>query len=430
MSEPVPPADQPSDATVQPPKGALGTIFLIVFIDLLGFGIIIPLLPRYVPDFTHNPLKVTLLFSVYSICQFVGAPVLGLVSDRFGRRPVLFVSQLGSAVGYVLLGVATTFQWANPGTRLALVYLSRILDGFTGGNISTAQAYVSDVTTPQNRAKGMGVLGAAFGIGFTAGPFLGGVLGHYNVSWPAYVAAVFSGGAAVLSWLFLKDTRTHKPTEAEVWLHPSKFVPIFRRPVLVQLLAISFFIMAAFVMMESTVTMFLDERFGYKEKQVGLFFGFVGLIIVIVQGGLIGRLTKRIGEWPLAVGGCLLVAAGMIAFTTTAFRPLVWVLLVAGAVNATGRSLQQPTISSLISKFSDPRDQGVVFGLFHGLGSLARVVGPVIAGFAYPLLRHSGQFVTAGAIAVAMALWTAALRQPAPGEGAPDAVRAAVLEAG
>jgi len=376
-SEAANPLPYTREAPEEPPKGALWTIFLIVFIDLLGFGIIIPLLPRYVPDFTHNPLKVTLLFSVYSVCQFVGAPVLGAMSDRFGRRPVLFLSQLGSALGYVLLGVATTFHWADPGTRLTLVYISRVLDGFTGGNISTAQAYVSDVTTPQNRAKGMGILGAAFGIGFTAGPFLGGVLGHYNVSWPAYLAAVLSALAAVLSWVMLKDTRTHKPTEIEAWLHPSRFVPIFRRPVLVQLLCISFCVMAAFVMMESTVTMFLDERFGYKEKEVGLYFGFVGLIIVAVQGGLIGRLTKKLGEWPLAVGGCLFVAAGMIGYTTTAFRPLLSVLLFAGAVNATGRSLQQPTISSLLSKFSDPRDQGVVFGLFHGLGSLARVVGPV-----------------------------------------------------
>jgi DHA1 family tetracycline resistance protein-like MFS transporter len=430
MSEPEPaPAPLPYSPD-QPPKGALGTIFLIVFIDLLGFGIIIPLLPRYVPDFIHNPLKVTLLFSVYSICQFIGAPILGAVSDRYGRRPVLFLSQLGSAVGYLLLGIATTFEWGHPATRLALVYASRVLDGFTGGNISTAQAYVSDVTTPQNRAKGMGILGAAFGIGFTAGPFLGGVLGHYNVSWPAYVAAAFSAAAAVLSWALIRETRAHKPTEAEVWLHPSRFMPVFRRPVLVQLLLISFFIMASFVMMESTVTMFLDERFGYKEKQVGLFFGFVGLVIVAVQGGLIGRLTKKLGEWPLAIGGCLLVAAGMVAFTTTAYRPLLWVLLLAGAVNAIGRSLQQPTISSLISKFSDPRDQGVVFGLFHGMGSLARVVGPLIAGVAYPFLRHAGQFVTAGAIAVAMALWTAALKQPAPGEPSIGALQEAALDAG
>jgi DHA1 family tetracycline resistance protein-like MFS transporter len=414
----------------EPPKGALLTIFMIVFVDLLGFGIIIPLLPRYIPDFTAHPLKVTLLFSVFSICQFVGAPILGVLSDRYGRRPVLVISQFGSAVGYLLLGIATTFDWPHPGTRLILVYVSRVLDGFTGGNISTAQAYVSDVTTPQNRAKGMGVLGAAFGIGFTAGPFLGGFLGHYNVSWPAYVAAAASAAAAVLTLALLKETRVHKPTEAEVWLHPSRFRPVLRRPVLVQLLAVSFLIMAAFVMMESTITMFLDARFGFKEKEVGLFFGFVGIIIVAVQGGLIGRLTKKAGEWNLAIAGCVLVAAGMAGFLWTGYRPLLWVLLAAGAVNAIGRSLQQPTISSLLSKFSDPRDQGVVFGLFHGLGSLARVLGPVIAGFAYPYLNHGGQFLTAGVIAVAMGLWTAALRQPAPGDAASDAMQEGALEMG
>jgi DHA1 family tetracycline resistance protein-like MFS transporter len=332
---------------------------------------------------------------------------------------------VGSALGYLLLALAT--QWTfSPTTTLTLVYLSRIIDGFTGGNISTAQAYVSDVTTPQNRAKGMGMLGAAFGIGFTAGPFLGGVLGLKA----AYAAAALSAGAALLTYLRLPETRRHNPTEAEVWLHPSRFAPILRRPVLVQLLAISFFIMASFVMMESTVTMFLDERFGFKEKKVGLFFGFIGLVIVIVQGGLIGRITKKFGEWPPAIGGCVLVSIGMAAFAYTAFRPVLLVLLLAGAVNAAGRSLQQPTISSLLSKFSDPRDQGVVFGLYHGLGSLARVFGPIVAGLTYPFLHHAGQFVTAGVIAIVMALWTAALRQPAPGEAAPDAMAEAALEAG
>lgn len=432
MSEPRLTPDADPAASAGPPKGALGIIFLIVFMDLLGFGIIIPLLPRYVPNFTEHPLKVTLLFSVYSICQFIGAPILGALSDKYGRRPVLVISQFGSAFGYLLLGFATQWEWAHPATMLTLVYISRVIDGFTGGNISTAQAYVSDVTTPANRAKGMGVLGAAFGIGFTAGPFLGGYVGHFNVSWPAYIAAGFSVVAAVLTWLRLPESRRKDAVEAGAlhWLHPGRIRPILHKSVLLQLLVISFFIMAAFVMMESTVTMFLDVTFGYKEKEVGLFFGFVGLVIVIVQGGLIGRLTKRFGEWPLAIVGPLLVAGGMGAFTITAFRPLLAVLLVAGAINAAGRSFQQPTISSLISKFSDPRDQGVVFGLFHALGSLARVLGPIAAGLAYPLFHHTGQFIVAAVIAIAMALWTAALRQPAPGEARDDAMAQAALETG
>jgi DHA1 family tetracycline resistance protein-like MFS transporter len=397
----------------EPPKGALGIIFLIVVIDLMGFGIIIPLLPFYVPNYQENPLKVTLLFSVFSICQFIGAPVLGMLSDRYGRRPVLVLSQIGSAAGYVLLGVATLWKDSNPALMLGLVYVSRVIDGFTGGNISTAQAYVSDVTTPANRAKGMGVLGAAFGIGFCLGPFLGGTLGHYNKALPAYVAAALCAFAALITYLRLPESRKHVESDVVMWLHPARFAPILRKPVLVQLLAISFFIMAAFVMMESTIGIFLNAAFGYEERQVGYFFGFLGLVIIVVQGRLIGPLTKRFGEWPLAVAGPLLVAAGMVGFISTAYWPALALLCVAGASNATGRSLQQPATSALISKFSDPREQGMVFGLYHGLGSLARVVGPVVAGLAYRV-SHTGAFAVACAIAVAMALWTFVLRQPAP----------------
>lgn len=435
MSDAVTAPSEPSQP--QPPRGALAIIFFIVLMDLLGFGIIIPLLAFYVPDFQHNALKVTALFSVYSICQFIGAPILGLISDRFGRRPVLALSQAGSAVGYVLLAMAG-FHWSSPTTALVLVYLSRLIDGFTGGNISTAQAYVSDVTTPENRAKGMGLLGAAFGVGFSLGPALGGVMGHWSLSLPGWIAAGLSGAAAVLSWTRLPESRKHAQTDAENWLHPSRFVPILRKPVLVQLLLISFCVMAAFVMMESTITLFLNKVFGWHELGVGLYFLFVGFIIVIVQGGLIGRLTRKLGDWPLCIAGPVLVAIGMIGLIATGYAaPAVFalgmaLLLLSGAVNAIGRSFQQPTMSSLLSKFSSRDEQGVVFGLYHGLGSLARVIGPLIAGLAYSpwFLRNTGPFLVAAAIALAMAVWTAALRQPTPGEKVPDARQQAALERG
>jgi len=423
--------DQPG---AQPPRGALGIIFFIVLMDLLGFGIIIPLLAFYVPDFQHNPMKVTALFSVYSICQFIGAPILGLISDRFGRRPVLALSQAGSAAGYLLLAVAA-FHWSDS-TRLLLVYASRIIDGFTGGNISTAQAYVSDVTTPQNRARGMGMLGAAFGVGFALGPALGGISGRYlGLSSPGWIAAALSAAAAVLSWVRLPESRRHAETEAENWLHPGRFVPILKKPVLVQLLVISFCIMAAFVMMESTIALFLNsaDTFGWRELGVGLYFVFAGVIIVAVQGGLIRRLTKTLGDWPLCIAGPFLVALGMGGLIAVAYIApaagtgvALAVLLAAGAANACGRSFQQPTMSSLLSKFSDRDEQGVVFGLYHGLGSLARVAGPVIAGQAYLLLRHTGQFLVAAAICIAMGVWTYALRRPTPEESQPAAAEAAL----
>jgi DHA1 family tetracycline resistance protein-like MFS transporter len=423
--------DEESPLPAEPPKGALLSIFLIVLVDFLGFGLIIPLLPFYIPDYQHNPLKVTFLFSLYSICQFIGAPILGALSDRYGRRPILIFSQIGSAIGYVLLGYASVGPF-DAHTRLMLVYLSRVIDGFTGGNVSTAQAYISDVTTHENRAKGMGLLGAAFGIGFCLGPFLGGVLGGFNVAWPAYAAAFFAALAAAQTFFKLPESRVHKPTESKLWLHPSNFSPVLKRPIVVQILLISFVSMAAFVMMEATVGIYLAKIYGWGSglpeeaarkvaaQKTGWFFGYVGVIIVIVQGGLIGRLTKKLGEWPLAIMGPILVAVGMGFYVDLAWAPMLIILGLAGAMNATGRSLQGPTLSSLLSKFSDPRDQGVVFGLYHGLSSLARIVGPIIAGLTYPLWRNTGPFWTSGMIVLIVAVWTIAVRAQAARHATPS----------
>jgi DHA1 family tetracycline resistance protein-like MFS transporter len=404
----------------EPLRAALGIIFLIVLIDLMGFGIIIPLLPFYIRDPEANPMKVTLLFSVYSICQFIGAPILGAISDRKGRRPILAFSQLGSAAGYVLLGLATQPQLGfSPTAALAIIYLARVIDGFTGGNISTAQAYISDITTTENRSRAMALLGIAFGLGFAVGPFLGGVLGKTSVSLPAYVAAALSFLAALLSFSRLPESRTHRPVDVEAWLHPSQFKPVLRKPIIVQLLLIAFFTMAAFVMMECTVGIFLKQHFGYGQRQVGWFFGFIGLVILIVQGGVIRRVLKTVGDWPLAILGAALVSVGMGVYVITAFRPLLSVLLVAGAISATGRSCQQPTLSSLLAQFSDRDEQGIVFGLSNGLGSLARVFGPIVAGLTYPHFRNAGPFVTAGVITAAGAAWMVALRRKAEGTTVP-----------
>lgn len=402
----------PPEPTAANPKGALGIIFLIVLIDLMGFGIIIPLLPFYVKDPSYNPMKVTVLFSIYSICQFIGAPILGAISDRKGRKPVLAFSQIGSAVGYLLLALATQVQWQWAGMLLVLVYASRIIDGFTGGNISTAQAYISDVTTAETRSRAMALIGMAFGLGFSLGPFLGGVLGGIDKSLPAYVAAGFSLAAAILTFTRLPESQTHKPVDIEAWLHPSQFKPILKKPILLQLLLMSFITMAAFVMMEATVGIFLSAHFRYhgapfNQRQVGWFFGFVGLVIVIVQGGIIRPIVKKVGDWPLAILGPTLVGIGMGIYAVTAFHPLVSILLVAGAINASGRSCQQPTLSSLLAKFSARDEQGIVYGLSNGLGSLARVFGPIVAGLTYPYLRNTGPFITAGILSLAGGLWTA-----------------------
>jgi len=430
MSTP-PSAAAPPLSPDGPPKGALSAIFLIVLVDFLGFGLIIPLLPFYVPDWETSPLKVTLIFSIFSICQFVGAPVLGALSDRYGRRPVLIVSQIGSAIGYVILALAATpaFNF-SPEVRLGLVYLSRIIDGFSGGNVSTAQAYISDVTDAKTRSKGMGLIGAAFGIGFCVGPFLGGVLGAVNPTWPAYAAALLAALAAFQTWARLPEPKVLRKTEAEHWLHPSTFGAVLKKPIVAQLILISFVSMAAFVMMEATSGIYLADKLGWganaenrikadqeAARNTGWFFAYAGLVIVIVQGGLIRRLTKRglAAEWAMAIVGPVLVAVGMAFFVLLAYTPMMWVLLMAGGVNALGRSLQGPTLSSLLSKYSDPREQGVVFGMYHGLSSLARVFGPLIAGLAYTAhASHAGQFVVAGVMVLLVAAWTVMVKAKAP----------------
>lgn len=409
MTDLAAPEPQPEAPYRAPPPGALRIIFIIVFADMLGFGLIIPLLPFYARTFHASDFQVGLLFSIYSACQMIGSPILGVLSDRFGRRPILVFSLVGTVIGYVILALATFVDWANPLHGLLLVYLSRLIDGFTGGNVSTAQAYISDVTAPSERARAMGLIGAAFGIGFSVGPGVGGLLGHYHPSWPAVAAAVLGVFATVMTWLRLPESRHHEPSEGEIWLHPSRFVPILRNGALVQMMLIGFFSMMSFVMLEAVFALFLNDTFGYGPREVGWFFAYVGATIVIVQGLLLGRLTKRFGEWPIVVVGPLLVTVAMAMYVEAGWRPLVWLVIVAGMFNATGRSLQLPTLSSLISQQSKPAMHGTVFGSYHMLMSLSRVIGPAIAAGVYSS-HHTSPFIVAGGITLAVALWTMWLR--------------------
>jgi MFS family permease len=330
---------------------------------------------------------------------------------------VLVFSQLGSSLGYLLLGVVMNLHWANPTYALLLIYCSRFIDGLSGGNISTAQAYISDVTTPQNRARGMGVLGAAFGVGFAMGPALGALLVTIHPALPGYFASAMSFVAMLQTYYRLKEGRVHKPAEAGGWLHPGRFKPIFQHKLLVQLLSIAFISMCAFVMMESMIAIFLasGQTFAFKDWQVGFYYAYIGVMIAIVQGGLIGRLTPMFGEWRLAIVGPVFVGMGMAGLAICGFYPVLVILMVSGAVNAIGRSLQTPTLYALISHNSDPREQGSVFGLNQGLGSIARVIGPIIAAIAYRI-HISGPFIVSAAIALAVALWTLTLWSGQPAE--------------
>jgi len=418
MSDTSPLENEPSQPPIEPPKGAMMALFLIVLADLLGFGLIIPSLPFYAQAYHASDFQIGILFAIYSLCQLIATPILGMASDRFGRRPILLLSQIGSVAGYVLLSVAMMRIWEPAALGLGLVYLSRVIDGISGGNISTAQAYISDITTKQTRAKGMGMLGAAFGIGFALGPAVGGVLAHFHPALPALAAALASGVAALMTAVRLPEPARHAHNdESEAWLHPSRFKPIFQNPQLVQLLGIWFFTMMAFVMMETVFAIFAKATYGFRELQVGLFFMFAGVVIIVVQGRMIGKWTKRFGEWKLVIAGPILVTIAMSTYVYIGnalphVQIAVAIMLFAGLCNATGRSLQGPTLSSLVSQNSDPRMQGTVFGFYHMLGSLARVIGPLIAAALYSR-HHTAPFILAAVMTLAIALWTIAVRQNA-----------------
>lgn len=402
-------------AAAEPPKAALTTLLMVVFADMLGFGVIIPSLPLYAEKYGASPLQVGLLFTLYSACQFVAAPILGMLSDHYGRRPVLALSQVGTVAGYLLLGYAMLSPFHDPQTALWLIYLSRVIDGFSGGNISTAQAYIGDISGPHNRAARMGLMGAAFGVGFSAGPAIGGALSLLHPAAPAFGAAALTGLALGMTIARLPESRrpgARGGEASESWMHPSRFMPVLRNPVLGQMMFIGFFSMLAFVMLEPFFALYLNNLYGLGQTAVNWFFAFAGLTIIIVQGGLIGPLTKRVGEWPLTIAGPFIAAVAQVMFVAAVYDRMLPIVVIASVVNATGRSVWFPTLNSLISRHATADTQGVTFGAFHSLMSLSRVVGPLVAGLIYA--RHvAGPFVLAGAILFCVGGWTILVRRRA-----------------
>ena len=357
-------------------RSPLIVIFTTVFIDLIGFGIVIPVLPFYAEGtaFNATPRMVGLLFASYSIMQLIFSPVLGSLSDKYGRRPVLLLSIIGTGIGFLVLGFART---------LFMLFVGRILDGITGGNISTAQAYIADITTKENRAKGMGLIGAAFGLGFIFGPALGGILSQWGIHVPFIFAAALCFANALLLYFTLPETLTGN--------HPAKnsaaggrslrhVIASLKQPRLSFVLIIYFLFIVAFSIMTTSFSLYTMFRFGYDATHTGYLFAYVGLIAVIIQGGLIGRLVKRFGELPLVIFGALCFAISLFAvpFVGPAAGGLA-ALLIGGGVFSMGNSLATPALTSLASKSADSAQQGIVLGVTQSVASLARAVGPFLA---------------------------------------------------
>jgi MFS transporter, DHA1 family, tetracycline resistance protein len=400
-------------------RSPLLVIFVTVLIDLIGFGIVIPVLPFYVesPKFNATPFTLGLLFASYSVMQLLFTPVLGRLSDRHGRRPVLFFSLIGTGVGFVMMGLADS---------LWMLFAGRVLDGITGGNISTAQAYVADVTTPENRAKGMGLVGAAFGLGFIIGPFLGGELSRFGIEVPFLFAAALSFANATLLYFVLPETvkKGETPQADRSWRGLARRLG---EPHLGLVVGVYFLFVVAFSIMTTTFALYTMHAFGYDARANGRLFAFIGLLGVILQGGLIGRLAQRFGELPFVIIGAALFVVGLFAlpFVSPASGGLAGLLLVLAAF-ANGNAMTTPTLTSLASKSVGPEEQGEVLGVTQAGASLARIVGPLVGTY---LIEGAGREVTdrsvfvtfwaAGAITLAALVLSFFLaRVPAPGHTA------------
>ena len=377
------------------------TLFLIVFVDLVGFGLVIPLLPYYAVRYGASPQQVTILLAVYSLVQLVAAPLWGRLSDRIGRRPVLMASLIASAAAYLWLGFAHA---------LWMLFAARALAGAGAGNIAAAQAYIADVTTPENRARGMGMIGAAFGFGFIIGPALGGLLAGSDPSTadlatPAWVAAGLSS-TALFGVLFLlkeslpPDRRGHGPAKSRL----AAVSGALRRSVLAQLILVFFLVILAFSGMESTFALWAMRQFHWGPEEVGYVFAYVGVLSAILQGGLLGRLATRFGEERLLLVGLALIGVGLLVLPLPRGIPLLGLALSALAL---GMGLVQPSLNSLISRRAGREEQGEVLGVSQSVGSLARVIGPGVAGFLFAGLGRDSPFLL-GAALIAAALILAA----------------------
>jgi len=350
-------------------------IFTTVFIDLVGFGIVIPVLPFYAQGTTFNasPRTIGIIFTSYSVMQLIFSPILGRLSDKHGRRPVLFLSIIGTGIGFLILGFADSI-W--------MLFAGRILDGITGGNISTAQAYIADITTTENRAKGMGLIGAAFGLGFVFGPAIGGILSRWGIHVPFLFAAGLCFANSTLLYFRLPETLTpeqRKKNRVGGERRSKQLMRSLKQPRLTFILIIYFLFIVAFSIMTATFAFYTMFRFGYDAQQTGYLFAYVGLIAVIIQGGLIGRLVKRFGELRLVIFGALCFAISLFAV------PLVGpaagglgALLLGGGVFSMGNSLATPALNSLASKSASADQQGIVLGVMQSVASLARAVGPLL----------------------------------------------------
>jgi len=361
-------------------------IFLTIFVNLIGFGIIIPLLPFYAETFGASPIIIGLLFAVFSLCQLVAAPALGDLSDRYGRRPILIFSLLGTVVSFVMLAMAHS---------IAMLFVARIVDGLSGGNISTARAYVADVTEPKDRARAYGLIGAAFGLGFIMGPALSGLLAQVSYTAPIWAAAALTFVAAAMAWFWLPET-VHRTTAGAG--NPLSYLPgLLQRPAIRRILTVDFIYWFAFSIFQTTFALFAARRFGFNASRTGYFMAGFGVLGAVIQGGLIRPIVKRTGDKPMFVAGILFSIVGLVAAALSHSVLLFAMSLVPLAV---GMGFGHPTVSSLVSRAGRGDEQGRVQGAASAVESLGRTFGPVWGNASLQRYGEAMPFVSGAAFLV------------------------------
>ena len=381
----------------EPPAASRLILFLTVFIDLLGFGIVIPFLPMFAHKMGVGAVGVGLLLSIYSLTQFVFAPILGRISDRIGRRPILLLGLLGSSIGYLVYGFAGTFFW---------LLASRAMHGACAATISTAQAYVADTTDDEHRAKGMGLIGAAFGLGFVLGPALGGIMGHSSLRVPVFFASALTFANFIFAAARLPESHhadRSAPLDLAHFIAPLLAIPReLVRHRLARMFAIAFLLTFSLSALEATFALMVPAVYGYGAFGIGVLLAFAGLMQALAQGYLLGKIVARFGEvWLLKVG-LLAMIAGLAPMGSISSHGGLLAMLAAVSL---GYGFASPSIASLISRNTDRDLQGEVMGVNQSAMSLARICGPIAGGLAYQLLGPAAPYL-GGAIVVMLALAT------------------------
>jgi MFS transporter, DHA1 family, tetracycline resistance protein len=391
-------------------RPSLLIIFLSVFIDLVGFGIVMPLLPIYSKRFGASGFEIGMIIASFSVMQFLFAPAWGRLSDRIGRRPVILISNAGSAISYALFAVASSMT-GRPGLWVLLA--SRVFAGICGANLSVANAYIADISPPEKRTQRMGLIGMAFGFGFIFGPALGAFsFARFGLPGPGWAAAAFCGVNFLLGCFVLAES--WKPASDHAPGRPSltQWMRVLNRPTVGFVIGIYFLATFCFACFESTFSLLVKEKFGYDESHAGYLFAYCGVLAAVLQGGLMGRLNQWFGEQRLIFGSLILLAISLAVLPLVA--SLLGLLLIL-AVFAAGSGINRPPTFGLISMRTAATEQGATLGVAQSIASLARIVGPVFANVLYAGHAALPYLVCAGiALVAGIAAWQCLCRTEQP----------------